>query len=276
MTLRSISFGYKLELGRLIIFEEEAQIVKQVFNDYLNGKSLANIATELQGRKIEYMAGCWDWNKNRVSRIIENRKYTGANGYPVIIPEISFNQANLQKSSKVQHKKILPENEFIKGIIYCSSCGSPLYRRSDVKYWKCRNECLRAIKLSDNSILYGIKQVIELCYHNHDLLNIEEKTTYMPTQEILRQTNEIHRITDTPVSFKSVKQVIFKTATLKFDCCTENGTIYTSYVLEKTIEAYQKQTVSIDYLKQIVRKVFVNKDGSIKVQFINGAIIESK
>lgn len=39
---------------------------------------------------------------------------------------------------------------------------------------------------------------------------------------------------------------------------------------------YQKQTVSIDYLKQVVRKVFVNKDGSIKVQFINGAIIESK
>ena len=28
MTLRSISFGYKLELGRLIILEEEAQIVR--------------------------------------------------------------------------------------------------------------------------------------------------------------------------------------------------------------------------------------------------------
>lgn len=105
MTLRSISFGYKLELGRLIILEEEAQIVKQVFNDYLGGKSLANIATELQERKIEYMTGCWDWNKNRVSRIIENRKYIGANGYPVIISEISFNQANLQKSSKSTTKE---------------------------------------------------------------------------------------------------------------------------------------------------------------------------
>lgn len=277
MAFRAISFGYKLDLGKLIIIEEEARIVKQIFKDYLGGKGLAQIATELKDCKIEYAPGCSDWNKNRVSRLIENKRYIGANGYPILIQEADFEQANSQKKEKGNQKKILPEeNEFIKGIIYCSSCGGRLFRRSDIKYWKCRNECLKGIKLSDDVILDGIKQVIELCHHNQDLLNVADKTTYIPTQEILRQTNEIHRMTDNPVSFNSVKQMIFKTATQKFDCCTENGNIYTSYVLEKTVEVHQKEMVDIDYLKQVIRKIFVNKDGSIKVQFLNGAVIENK
>lgn len=277
MAFRAISFGYKLELGKLIIFEEEARIVKQIFKDYLGGKVLAQIATGLKESKIEYAPGCYDWNKNRVSRLIENRKYIGANGYPVLIEEADFEQANLQKSNKGKHKKNLPkETEFIRSITYCPFCGSHLYRRSDTEQWKCRKECLKGIKLTDTLIFDGIKQVIAKCYQNQDLLNVAEKNTYMPTQEVLRQTNEIHRMTDKPVSFNSVKQVIFKTATKKFDCCTENESIYTSYVLEKTIEAYQQKTVDIDYLKKVIRKVFVNKDGSIKVQFLNGAVIESK
>lgn len=54
-------FGYKVENGEYIVVPEEAEIIRKVFNDYVNGKGLLTIAKELnamgvrthRGNKIE-------------------------------------------------------------------------------------------------------------------------------------------------------------------------------------------------------------------------------
>ena len=44
-------------------------------------------------------------SKNMVARILENRKYTGVQGWPVIIPEEQYDRANEKRTSKVTPPK---------------------------------------------------------------------------------------------------------------------------------------------------------------------------
>ena len=78
---RMISFGYGYKDGKLIVVESEAEIVKNIFTDYINGKILKEIADELTIKGIDFFNGKCCWNKNMVFRIIENKKYIGEDGY---------------------------------------------------------------------------------------------------------------------------------------------------------------------------------------------------
>ncbi len=57
---------------------EEATIIKRIYNEFINGKSLNRIVVSLNKDKIPtkrgYPAG---WNRSTVSRILKNEKYTG-------------------------------------------------------------------------------------------------------------------------------------------------------------------------------------------------------
>ena len=79
---RMISFGYGYKDGKLIVVESEAEIVKSIFTDYINGKILKEIADELTIKGVDFFNGKCCWNKNMVFRIIENKKYIGEDGYP--------------------------------------------------------------------------------------------------------------------------------------------------------------------------------------------------
>lgn len=95
---RSIPFGYCVVNGGFALNENEAEAVRKIFADYLCGKSLKTIAAEM---KIPYNSGKI-WNKNTISRILDNKKYTGENGYPRIIPDEDFLRVSQIKS---EHNK---------------------------------------------------------------------------------------------------------------------------------------------------------------------------
>ncbi|HBN12229.1 MAG TPA: hypothetical protein DD415_01280 [Clostridiales bacterium] len=80
MANRMISYGYGIENGKIIAIPSEAEIVKQIFAEYLNGKILKEIADDLTEREVVFYEGKSDWNKNTVVRIIQNGKYIGENG----------------------------------------------------------------------------------------------------------------------------------------------------------------------------------------------------
>ncbi len=87
---RNVPFGYEVVNGKLEPNETEAESVRKIFADYIGGKSLKIIASEM---KVPYNSGKQNWNKNMVCRILENRKYLGENGYPKIISEMDFEKA---------------------------------------------------------------------------------------------------------------------------------------------------------------------------------------
>lgn len=103
---RSIPFGYCVVNGRFAVNENEAEIVRKIFADYIGGKSLKIIAAEI---KIPYNSGKEKWNKNMVCRILENKKYIGVNGYPKIISSADFELAARIKSERNTCRKPAPQ-----------------------------------------------------------------------------------------------------------------------------------------------------------------------
>lgn len=80
--------------GKIITEPKEFKAVVRIFEEYLNGSSLLQIAKLMEFEKIRYTADSDHWNKNMVKRIIENEKYLGTDKYPQIISEKFFTMAN--------------------------------------------------------------------------------------------------------------------------------------------------------------------------------------
>lgn len=87
---RSIPFGYCMVNGKYALNASEADAVRKIFADYIGGKSLKTIATEMI---VPYNTGKAVWNKNMVCRVLENRKYIGESGFPTIISNKDFIRA---------------------------------------------------------------------------------------------------------------------------------------------------------------------------------------
>lgn len=49
------------------------------------------------------------WNKNMVSRVLENKKYIGENSYPQIVTQYEFEQAALIKAERTTYRKLTPQ-----------------------------------------------------------------------------------------------------------------------------------------------------------------------
>lgn len=94
---RNIPFGYCMVNGEYALNASEAEAVRTIFAEYISGKSLKAIASEMQ---IPYNTGKALWNKNMVCRVLENRKYIGENGYPQIITAEDFEKAAQIKQSR--------------------------------------------------------------------------------------------------------------------------------------------------------------------------------
>ena len=143
------------------------------------------------------------WNKNEVSSIKENKKKTGEEGNPAIIGLEEYQKANQRKSVRGNQKIALDaEVEYLKKITFCAQCGKPFYRRTKWKNrekWICPNGCKNDKYISDVEVFGGILSAIGMAATQSDaLLSKEEVVTYYPTQEIMRYTNEIGRMTNQP------------------------------------------------------------------------------
>ncbi len=70
-------YGYRYVNKELVIQEDEAEIVRWIFEIYLEGWSTEEIARELTARRIPSPGGQSSWNKTTVKYILTNEKYVG-------------------------------------------------------------------------------------------------------------------------------------------------------------------------------------------------------
>lgn len=69
-------YGYRVDKGKVEIYEAEAEIVRMIFKDYVEGMGCSTIAKKLREMNIPKLRG-GTWNSERVVDIIKNEKYTG-------------------------------------------------------------------------------------------------------------------------------------------------------------------------------------------------------
>lgn len=157
--------GYtKDEKGHLIIEPSEAEIVKRIYLEYLQGASLKQIGEGLEADGILTAAGKAKWRPETIKKILRNEKYIGdallqktytvdvltkkrvqnngivpqyyvENDHEPIIPrdlymqvqEEMLRRANLHSGEK-RKKRVYSSKYALSSIVYCSKCGD-IYRR---------------------------------------------------------------------------------------------------------------------------------------------------
>ena len=70
-------YGYRLHGGVLAVEQQEAEVVRRIFREYLGGKGMEAIAKELNGEGVPTRFGR-KWRKESVFSILHNYAYTGS------------------------------------------------------------------------------------------------------------------------------------------------------------------------------------------------------
>ena len=273
-----------MKKGEIIAEPTENQAVKDIFKLYLDGKSMSEIARQMSISQISYNGITFDWNKNMVKRILENEKYLGKDGYPVLIDNETFNHANARKKSKATSvNEISEELKIIRSLTYCKECGHRLSRiggNTQTDKWDCRNiECSRFnYRLTDNMIKDILLHILNAVIANPDLLDTDsEISSYEPGIEVKCQQNEINRIMDNPqIDTEKAKTEVLKLAELKYECCTyDEGPQKTEYLKELLSDREQLNTINYDLLKSCVSRILIGHFYTIEIEFINGVTIKN-
>ncbi len=281
---RVISFGYCMKNGQITVDFTESKAVIKIFEEYLNGSSLMQIAKLMESEKIRYSEGSDHWNKNMVKRIIENEKYLGTDKYPQIISEKFFNQANEKRMSKATSVCVISEDlQEIRSRTYCSECGHRLSRiggNSRYEKWDCRNpDCYKfEYQLTDQMIIGTVLTVLNTVIANTSLIESSgEISVYSPTTDVIRKQNEINQMTDSAqVDFDRIKTEIFKLAAMKYGCCTYNDSSQQTAQIHSLLENHEQlNTLDIDLFKSCINRIWISHFCTIEVEFINGVHIKN-
>jgi site-specific DNA recombinase len=150
----SVSYGYDMEKNQKIqtINEQEAEIVREVFDMYVNqGASITAITRRLNTRKIPTKQNT-TWGSTGVRRLLANVNYVGevrhhirsGDEYAVegqheaIISEELFDnaQALLANNKKVTPRKQPREDNYFSGFLVCGSCGYKMGTQNSYKTLK--------------------------------------------------------------------------------------------------------------------------------------------
>ncbi len=70
-------YGYRKENGQLVIDDDEAEIVKDIFGWYLSGVGIRSIAARLNNRGVPTGNNGSRWHNHPVTYILTNERYTG-------------------------------------------------------------------------------------------------------------------------------------------------------------------------------------------------------
>ena len=287
---RTIPFGYGMKNGEITTNPKEVYAVVTIFDEYLNGKSLSEIANLMQYENIRYSEDSDYWNKNMVKRIIENEKYLGNDTYPQIIAENIFKQDNEKRVRKATSLNLISDDlQEIRNRTYCSECGHRLSRiggNSRSEKWDCRNpDCYRLeFRLTDQMIIGAVLNVLNSAIANPSLLESGgEISAYAPTADIVRQQNEINRMTDSGhIDFDRVKAEIIRLAEMKYQCCSYNDSPQKTDKLKTLLSEHcsdqnheQLDTLDIGLFKSCVSKIWISHFCVFEVELINGVKIQN-
>ena len=204
--------GYKVNKDRTFsVDEEEAAIVREIYERYASGETKADIVKDLQRRKVKTSIGN-EFTYNSLSHLLKNKRYIGIylykgvetpGGMPRIMDDDLFYRVQaLMNKNKSAPARTRGENEYLLTTkLFCGHCkemmvgyGGTSKSGRQYHYYKCKNSrknkcdkkvvgkeyienrvievCLQM--LTDDKIRYIAKRVAEECNKSPDNLSIKE------------------------------------------------------------------------------------------------------
>lgn len=271
---RFIPYGYTVRNGRTIIEHTEASIVREIFDQYISGASLKEIAENLTARKIPYTEKKDVWNKARISRIIENAKYMGDGEYDSIIDENIFETAVITKNAR---KRAEIENEsdgitLLRNRIKCDMCGYPMVRHTNSKYriresWSCTNpECGCRARIADSLLLEKIQVGINRIIENNALMIPHAGTTKIVSSTVNELQEKINiELTKPTPSEEYIVSLVSDMASQMYRETDAKIMIAAQVARQRASMMVQQDKFAPEYFTDLISFVLLDSNGKVKL-----------
>lgn len=195
---RTIPFGYTMENGAIQCHPVESEAVREIYRRYLDGAAYSKIADEMMHQGIHYHQHTAEWNKHMIKRILENERYLGEKGYPTIIDQTTYMNAQLLRGSKTDYAPCPDYIQPIREKAVCGVCGAKMLRdtRSNGKpRWHCENsDCGNCLYIADEMLRDMLAERLVALASSPNLLDWPiPRGSSEQTLEVVRIENEITR-----------------------------------------------------------------------------------
>ncbi len=275
MKNRNIPFGYRFEDGKIIISSDEHTTLQRICSEYLDGRSLLQIANGLQTDKVEFAPGITTWNKARIMRIVDDDRYRGNEIYPQLIDEATLERMRSRKTSRNTQSGTDRRSGIylLKAPIICPSCCEPMRRLQDARCnctqkWVC-SQCNTQIKIEDAVLMDEITELLNALICNPDMIHSHRYCQKEPPIEQRRLDNEIARTLEGYDFDKDVlREKLFQRAAL---CYQQIGNeAYIENQLRCTLEQIESlESFDAELTNKIVKQIRLSEDGSVRIKLIN-------
>ena len=252
---RNIPFGYMMRGGKYLAEPAESEAVRQIFEMYLNGMSLKSIAAEMT---VPYNKDKVLWNKNMVSRILENKRYTGDETYPQIIEPDIFDRANAIKSEK--GKTALPVDNTTK------------YLRSLIKYGR-NTECKR---ISVNDIKALTVTAVNMLIAEPTLAAPTDSVECKPTAQLTLTEEQIkEQMSDPSADADKLMADILRAVSMRYKCFTYDDRDKTGHLLSILTQHDRLEEFDMELTQQVIKYIVID-NGTVSAVLVNDKKIQIK
>lgn len=152
-----IPYGFVQKQDGIFVEPQQAEVVKAIFQWYLNGDSLGGIADFLFKQGILSPTGQERWTRPAISKLLSNSKYVGY----IISFEDYFavqvdkgNRSNIDEDTNQRKATRYSSQNVLSGLLVCAECGAN-YRRitrpSGEVVWRCANKVEHGNKICKNA-----------------------------------------------------------------------------------------------------------------------------
>lgn len=273
--IRNCPFGYQMKSGVYIIVPEEKILIQDLFMSYLNGASLNQLSDMAEQTGLKFRENAASWNKNMISRILDNKRYWDEEKYPPILTQdIAMRVANL-KTSKASPKSEIP---FIRKRMACPLCQKVLQRNGKKPprvYWDCKGCQNRFGPITDTELLQEVTEKLLAICRNPQVAEPDQQPTNSLSIQAARLTNEINQLLDQrEVDTAKLLSLILECATEKYKTCSIKESDHLTIKIKTLFQEHgNDEGLDRELFEQTVKQVILQLDGSVQFQLLNGKTV---
>ena len=282
--IRFVPYGYTIRDGHTVIEHSEADIIRHIFDVYIKGASLKEIAEDLTRRRIPYTEKTDVWDKSRIARIIDNSRYTGADSYDPIIDENTYEEATAVKNAR-RRNIVMQESDGIKLLrnrVRCAKCGSPMTRRICSKRqtkesWTCSNDaCGCRIRISDAELLLKVNLIMNRIIENSQLVIPKRRVKSQDSPAVAGLQAEIQKeLTADRPSEELIISKLGEIASQLYRETNEKERIAAQILRKRILLMSPQENFNCDYFSDMIDIVYLDcATSEVRLQTKTSTIIE--
>ena len=296
---RHTPMGYRIVNGKAEIIPKDAEIVKGIFEDYLNGTATYRIAKKLTEQGIPNANRRPSWSHCSVGKILENQRYKGDDFYPALIDTGTFERVQERRRERAESLgRTAQLNSYAKKSLFgekivCGICGQP-YRKyvehcnqpGETIRWKCKRYIkgnrvyCRNIFLTEEQIEDAILAAINYFIENPDLLEqgIPALKTEPENVQSRKLTGQIQECLENgQYSADTIRQMVFDRARAQYQAAAIDDMGFRTEKLKTALTEKEPQIqFDQELFQQTIQKIIVGQDSILRIELLNGISVEVK